>query len=550
MRLTLSRPTLAALVLGALPAAALDLGDTVLGNPTAYIPPQCYTKTLDAGGQAHNPCQTCHVRSRAPHYGNDQDLQTEYSFPGPALTNPWTNLFVDRSAAVAAVAPEEILSYVRQDNYRDAEGRVILAERLDPPPADWDVNGDGRWNGYVPDAGFAFDDEGFDHTPDGAMTGWRAFAYQPLPGTFWPTNGSTDDVLIRLPAAYREATDGTPDRAIYKLNLATVEALIKRADVAIERTDEAALGVDLDRDGKLGTATRIAFHWAPKEGRDMAWLGLAGSLPRSQTPLAAGLYPLGTEFLHSVRYLDPTGDGIAMAPRIKELRYMRKTRWLSYFDRMDGALAEAKERHDFPDRIALFFGDAEAGITNGTGWRLQGFIEDAAGDLRPQSFEETVFCMGCHGGVGATGDDTFAFPRKLGADQFQGGWYHWTQSGLYGVPDLLRADGRGEYAHYLRSNGAGDEFRGNAELINAWLDAQGELTPEAAQGFAHDIGQLLYPSKERALDLNAAYREIVREQSFVKGRDATIVPQTNVWRAVEQGQPTGIDVPETPWYRR
>ena len=51
---------------------------------------------------------------------------------------------------------------------------------------------------------FDFDDEGFDHAPDGTPTGWRAFAYMPLPSTFWPANGSTDDVLIRLPEAYRE----------------------------------------------------------------------------------------------------------------------------------------------------------------------------------------------------------------------------------------------------------------------------------------------------------------------------------------------------------
>ena len=118
-----------ALLIVASPLAALDLSDTVLGNRTAYIPPQCYTKTIDAAGTAHNPCQTCHVRSRAPHYINDQDLQLSYAFPELALKNPWTNLFVDRSAEVAATAREEILAYVRQDNYRDADGQNILAER-------------------------------------------------------------------------------------------------------------------------------------------------------------------------------------------------------------------------------------------------------------------------------------------------------------------------------------------------------------------------------------------------------------------------------------
>ncbi|PTM75556.1 hypothetical protein [Cereibacter johrii] len=531
-------------------AGAVDLLRATLSNPTAYIPPQCYTKTEDAAGRAHNPCQTCHTRSRAPHYINDQDLQLSFAFPAPALKNPWSNLFVDRRAAVAATDPEELRAWVAQDNYRGPDGRPALAAKLARPPADWDANGDGRWSGYVPDAWFDFDDEGFDRAPDGNLSGWRAFAYQPLPGTFWPANGSTDDVMIRLPAAYREDAAGRPDRRIYALNLAVTEALIRRADVPIAPTDEAALGVDLDRDGRLGTAVRVAFAFAPLQGVTMRWVGRAGSLAASEAPLAAGLYPLGTEFLHSVRYLDPRPEGVGMAPRMKELRYMKKTRWLSYFDRMDGALAEAKERHDFPDRIALFFGDAETGISNGSGWRLQGFIEDAAGELRPQSFEETVFCMGCHGGIGVNDDDTLAFPRKLGADAFRGGWYHWTQKGLSGTPDLIRADGEGDYVHYLRTNGAGDEFRSNAELIRAWL-GDGGLSEARAEAIRADVAPLLLPSPERALALNAAYREIVREQSFTRGRDATIEPQdATVWREVDQDHPTGLAEAAEPWYPR
>jgi hypothetical protein len=282
----------------------------------------------------------------------------------------------------------------------------------------------------------------------------------------------------------------------------------------------------------------------------MHWVGRAGTLPATEAPLAAGLYPLGTEFLHSVRYLDPAPEGVGMAARMKELRYMRKTRWQSYYDRMDKALAEEKERHDFPDRISQFIGDAETGLSNGSGWRLQGFIEDAGGALRPQSFEETVFCIGCHGGIGVNDDDTLAFPRKLGAEAFRGGWYHWTQKGRAGTPDLIRADGTGDYAHYLRSNGAGDEFRSNAELIAAWL-AQGKLSDTAAKAIRADIAPLILPSPERALALDVAYREIVREQSFRLGRDATITPQdATVWREVEQDRPTGITDPEPPWYPR
>ncbi|MGO4854102.1 hypothetical protein [Phaeovulum sp. W22_SRMD_FR3] len=545
------RMSFCAFLLSSGAALAVDLTRTTLGNPTAYIPPQCYTKTEDAAGNSHNPCQTCHVSARRPNFVNDADLQQSYAMPGPALTNPWTNLFVDRRAVIAATDPAEIKAYVAEDNYLDATGQPILAAKLAALPPAWDSNGDGAWAGYVPDSYFAFDDEGFDHAPDGRLTGWRAFAYQPLPGGFWPTNGSADDVLIRLPAAYREDATGAESLVVYKTNLAITEALIRRADVAIAATDEATVGVDLDRDGVLDSATHVAFAFAPLEGVTMQWAGRAGTLPGSEAPLAAGLYPFGTEFLHSVRYLATEGETVTMAPRMKELRYMRKSRWQTYADLEEGALAEKKEDSDFPDRTKQFFGSAEAGIPTGSGWRMQGFIEDAAGDLRPQSFEETVFCTGCHGGVGTVDDSTFAFPRKLSTASFREGWYHWSQKGLSGTPDLIRADGTGDYAHYLRTNRAGDEYRANRAVIEAWLDADGALSTEKEAALRDDIGPLLTPSPGRAMALNAAYRDIVRAQSFDRGRDANLTPMDDtVWRAVEDEQPTGIETPEAAWFPR
>lgn len=146
---------------------------------------------------------------------------------------------------------------------------------------------------------------------------------------------------------------------------------------------------------------------------------------------------------------------------------------------------------------------------------------------------------------------TFAFPRKLsGPGAFRDGWYHWTQKGLSGTPDLVRADGQGDYAHYLRTNHAGDEFRSNAEVIAAWLEG-GDLADDKAAALTADIAPLVTPSPERAIALDAAYRMIVREQSFVKGRDATITPQdATVWRRVEQDAPTGITEPADPWFYR
>ncbi|WP_111430590.1 hypothetical protein [Rhodobacteraceae bacterium DSL-40] len=542
------RPALILLpaVLLAGPGLAQDLTSTVLKNRTAYIPPQCYTETEDAAaGRAYNPCYTCHVRGRAPNYVNDSDLQLDYAFPAPALENPWTNLFVDRSAAIAATRDAEIDAYVAEDNYFDADGGITLARRLADLPPEWDYEKDGAWAGYIPDSYFRFDDEGFDHAPDGTPTGWRAFAYMPLPSTFWPANGSTDDVLIRLPEIYRQDAAGTYDPEIYKINLAIAEALIKREDVAIDPADERRLGLDLDKDGTLGTARQITYAWAPLEGIEMSWAGAAQAAQvAGKAPLAAGLFPLETEFLHTVRYIDVASGTVSLAPRIKEVRYGRKTRWQTYADLEDGALAEAKETVAFPDRTAQFFGNLETGLGNGAGWRYQGFIEDADGALRPQTFEETVFCMGCHGGVGVTDDSAFAFPRKFAAETTHArSWYHWSQKSLTGTPDQLRSDGRREILFYLAEAGAGDEFRSNDEIMSRAFTPGGEIDPAFAEAVEKDVTVALYPSAERARALNVAYREIVREQSYTEGRDAVIRPARNVHERAEQDAPTGVARP-------
>ena len=140
--------------------------------------------------------------------------------------------------------------------------------------------------------------------PAGTPDGWRAFAYYPFAGAFFPTNGSADDVLIRLDPVLREDVDGRYDAGIYMVNFAIVEALITRADVAIDPVDETALGLDLDLDGHLGRATRVAFDSAPDGRGDtrMHYAGRARDLERrGDFPIAPGLFPLHTEFFHTRR---------------------------------------------------------------------------------------------------------------------------------------------------------------------------------------------------------------------------------------------------------
>lgn len=515
-------------------AAATELHWDDIPSGAPYVPPQCYTKTQDAHGQVHNPCFTCHVDTPPPNYIRDGELQLSYAFAPAALKNRWTNLFVDRTAAVAAISDAQIDAYVQRDNYPG------LLQQLAQVPPQWDRDHDGKWSGFVPDVAFHFDDEGFDRSPDGGYTGWRAYSFFPLPGGFWPTNGSFGDAMVRLPEAFRSDKNGKFWRESYIANLAVLESLIARRDVPIPELDESALDADLDNDGKLGKAKLVRYHWAPGGG-GMTFAGLAKAPYQRQ--LAAGLFPEGTELMHSLRYLAVNGGKVQAAPRMKELRYMKKTRWLSFGTLENEASREGREKEDSPSKRRIMLGDAEHGISNAAGWRLQAFIEDAQGSLRPQTLEEHAFCIGCHSGVGVTEDSVFSFGRKLGGDQRRGGWFHVSQAGLVGIGEQKRADGQGEYSHYLAQNGAGDELRENAELSAKFFDAAGKLRPEMAAKLTSDISVLLLPTAERARVLNKAYRSIVLEQSYARGRDATVRPAQNVHRGFDNDeQTTGISV--------
>lgn len=467
-------------------------------NLEAGIPPPCYTAT----GATSNPCWTCHTDSQAPNGMADWRLQQAYAFSDVGLENRWHNLFVDRRPAIAAQRDEDILAYVRVDNY--APLRAALADRAD-------------YHGYRPDLDLAagFDAHGL--ARDGS--GWRSYRYKPFPGTFWPTNGSAADAFIRLPAAFRSAADGTPSPLVYRANLAILEASLgadpRLADAAIVRAieplDERALGVDLDADGHLSEGT------ATLRGLPARWLGAAADLP-----VRRGLYPAGAELLHSVRYLDPDAPTL-LAARMKELRYMKKVQELDRWA-MQAAYAGEQEARE-AGKLPRARGSAETGVRGDLGWQLQGFIEDADGRLRLQTDEEHRFCTGCHDGIGVTADQTFSFPRKLpGA----AGWGAQDLRGMPDAPQVGHTDG--EIVTYFRRVGGGDELRANSELLERYFPG-GQLDEAAVR--AADVAELLTPSRARALALDKAYRAIVREQSFTRGRDATLSPAVHVHRVVD-----------------
>jgi len=469
-----------------------------LYNPEAVVPPQCYTRT-----EGHfNPCYTCH---QTYPYGervnvmNDSGLQAEYSFSDTALTNHWRNLFVDRTAAIAAISDEDIVAYVDQDNYSD------LADRLRAQ----------GWEGYIPDienlhlSRDAFDAQGFARDD----SGWVAFNYKPLPSTFWPTNGSTDDVMIRLPEAFRTDNGGRPSRPVYEANLAILEAAIKSLDrIATVPINEAVIGVDLNGDNVWSVVTEIE--------RPDYYVGTAETVAVTDQ-----LYPEGTEFIHTVRYVgvDPDGD-IYVPQRMKELRYMYKMRFLTEAQLASIYGNEHQEKLEglLPNYVNL----GDRGMDNGFGWLVLGFIEDEEGALRPQSHEEQLFCMGCHTTIGSTIDQTFSFARKItGPD----GWGYIDLRGMQDVPNVGEIDG--EILTYFKRVGGGSEFRENAEMRERWFNEDGSVDEAAVA--AADVYELITPNRERALALNKAYLTIVHDQSYVHGRDANLGAVVNVYDVVD-----------------
>ena len=515
--------------------------EDVINTRGAYITSMCYTKTQDAtSGTISNPCYSCHTKGATPNYYNDTNLQEEYNFPQLVMENPFTNLFKDRRNAVSKIADDEILAYIRESNYFDANKTIKLANSL---PKDW--------KGYRPDCYYDFDDDGMDRKPNGEYTLWRAFRYYPFLGTFWPTNGSTDDVLIRLDKQFSQDENGAFNLQTYKLNLSIVESLVKQKNIKLATPmDESLYGVDLNQDGDLNMANEIVLSTYDK----MSYVGEAKiALLNQEVHLAPGLFPEGTEFLHSVRYVDwdDKVNHIGMSKRMKELRYAKKYAWSTYSEIQRVAqveLSEALANGSDETFIATFRGDYESGLDNQISWKYQGFIEDKSGELRPQTHEETIGCMGCHSHLGATTDSIFSFTRKfegVNKNSNDFGWNHWTQKGLVGVKEPKIAyknfGEKYEYSFYLQNNHSGNEFRNNREAQEKFFDVNGTLKVDVLNRLHDDISELLFPSKTRALLLNKGYKAMVAEQSFIYGRDANVEPMENVFRKIENAETTKIN---------
>jgi hypothetical protein len=473
-------------------------------NAESVIPPQCYTKT----DGSNNPCYACHQSYKydemRPNTMNDGGLQGEYEFSELGTKNHWKNLFVDRSELIKGVSDDSIKQWIKQDNY------TAFIERFSKDP---------NWKGEItPIKNLAEPSQAFDElgmAKDGSH--WVAFNYKPFPSTFWPTNGSTGDAMIRLPKVFRQK-DQLFSQDVYFANLGLLEMVFKETnEISIPPVSELIIGEDIDGDGKLSAETN-------RIKRRTHYVGDAAT-----ETLAHLLYPEYTEFLHTVRYIGVNDDGsIYNAQRMKEVRYMKKHSFKSKAELASEYYLEAKEKNfeNLPQVHLL----GDKGVNSNMGWTLNAYIEDIDGELRQQHGQELAFCSGCHKTIGATFDQTFSFPRKV---EGAAGWGYINLKNQQDVPN--KGEQLGEFLTYFQRVGGGDEFRQNTEMLDRWFKENGDvdLDKVAKAGSVYD---LITPSSRRALDLNKAYLTIVKEQSYIFGRDATITAAKNVLQRVDENQ--------------
>jgi len=471
-------------------------------NAESVIPPQCYTKT----DGSNNPCYACHQTYQydptRPNTMNDGGLQGEYEFSELGTKNHWKNLFVDRSELIEGLSDDYIKQWIKQDNYS------AFVDKFSK---------DTNWKGEVtPIKNLAQPSKAFDEfgmAKDGSH--WVAYNYKPFPSTFWPTNGSTGDAMIRLPEAFRQQ-DKLFSQDVYFANLGLVEMVFKESnEVTIPTVSELVIGEDIDGDGTLSAETNLIK-------RRTHYLGDAAT-----QKLAHLLYPQDTEFLHTVRYIGVNDDGsIYNAQRMKEVRYMKKHSFKSKAELSSEYYLEAKEKNfeNLPQVHLL----GDKGVNSNMGWTLNAYIEDVNGELRQQHGQELAFCSGCHKTIGSTFDQTFSFPRKVNG---LAGWGYINLKSQQDAPNI--GEEQGEFLTYFQRVGGGDEFRQNSEMLKRWFKKNGEVDLDKVAK-AKTVYDLITPSSRRALDLNKAYLTIVKEQSYIFGRDATITAAKNVLQQVNE----------------
>jgi len=380
-------------------------------NEDPAIPAQCWIET-SYGTQ--NACKYCHTNYLADiKHGNNFPIaedQILFSFPSPNLNKVnWKNVIhpeeiIQRLKKEEIKVPQsddpEILDYVRSDNWgaaykkarangddswnnlSNADSDFQLFPSLNPddlfPYSDKNPTDDAT-HGYI-------DQQGFVRNNKNGYTGWRAVNFFPY-AIFTPLTGAVSGIYIRLPKLFM-TKDGEIDIEVYKKNLDLLEKNIKNQKI--------------DSEFYYGDAVRIK--------------------------VMKGFYPVGTEFAHPLHYVDLNADreiGVNLdglnenrdkdyefpgtrSKRVKEIRYMYKWKEVSLEN-----IGAKKEKEETPKIIGK---EWKGWIDNNTGWVIAAYIENIKGELRPQTTEELLQCLGCHSSVGNTVDAIWSFQRKLPED--------------------------------------------------------------------------------------------------------------------------------------
>jgi len=502
---------------------------TLFSNPYANIPAQCYIET-SFGTQ--NACLFCHTNGVArislgnnnPQAGDSMmvgNLQLVYSFGAASNTAPSPNINRWENTLFPQKLEESFLKLKIEDSVWDMDSYI--------KDDNWQRGYEARKNRddfeFFPDLNPKFlpaNSEGFVVDNEGNYTGWRAINFFPY-GIFTPLNGSVSGIYIRLPRIFMEDKNGKFDIEIYKKNLDLLESAIQ--DRIKPETPKYYLGNG------------------------------------SHIKVERGLYPIGTEFAHPLHYVDMDVNG-TRAKRVKEIRYSYK-----YKNFYPGEPSEKEEDG------RIYLNEKKGWIDNNAGWYLAGFIEDKNGELRVQNGEELLQCMGCHSdkygfepagftsGTGNTIDTTWAFPRK-----YQGakGWGEMDYLAHYIDKDGNSYARTGDVENRYLDKGEFRIFLDYVVGVNLYgvMDEQIERFFEEkikkSRGYSQDwvrlqvdspknikeiqkirqrlirelssrgeylnnkgfiASELLYPSKEAALNSAKSYRKIVATQRFTKGKD-------------------------------
>lgn len=539
-------------------------------NEEPSIPAQCWIET-SYGTQ--NACLYCHTDYLAKiRHGNAFPLgedQILYSFPSPDLNKVlWRNTIFPQeiskrlSKEGIALPDSEDVAYVRRDNWQSAFAKArpggsygwinkgssefVLFPALNPlhlfPCREKDPTGGGK-HGFVDLDGFVRDEKA-------AFTGWRAINFFPY-GIFTPLSGSVSGIYIRLPQPFMSQNNQFSQNT-YKKNLNLLEQNIKN-----------------------------------RSYKETHYYGDA-----SKVDVVRGFFPVGTEFAHPLHYVDLNADGEAgqtvdgvvdnqtetyefpgtRSRRVKEIRYMYKWKEVGIDD-----IDEDAHYDDF-----VIGNEGQGWLDNNAGWVLSAFIEDRQGDLRAQTTEELMQCIGCHGKVGNTVDSVWSFLRKLpgeagwremdyGAYDSKNprhsrlqdymhesltmgelGYFYHTVVGadLYGaVPKEIANELKAYAADNQKSldlkrpieaifdddllkNMASAERRSHLldrqKVMRSYVSDLGYLDQDKKTGDSYVKGSLLYPSEQTMKNNILLYRKIVLDQSYNLGKDVFGTEPDNV----------------------